>query len=744
MVNLLPTNTRLMTRFFCALALFLSSQIVFGQNPDKSFTVKKISEVVTVDGILDESFWETSDDADRFHQYFPADNVPATQTTELKMFYDETTLYIGMVVKGAGNDWVIPSLKRDFRAGGSDSITLMFDTFNDGTNAFLFGINPYGVRREALISGGGKDLRGFTTSWDVKWRGDAKIYDKYYTAEMAIPLTSFKFKEGTTKWRFQSYRFDNQTNERSVWFPVPQNQLIFSLAFMGDMNFEEPLGKSRTPLALIPYVNAISEKDRVTATGSNGVKVGGDAKIAIGNGMNLDITVNPDFSNVEVDNIVTNLTRFEIGLPERRQFFIDNRDLFGSLGGARDANPFFSRRIGIARDTAGNSIENRILGGVRLSGKLTEDWRLGFLSIQTDDDQENEIESNNNTMFTLQKRVFSRSNINLFFINRQTVGEYDFADPQDTYNRVLGIDYNLASADDKWQGKYYAHKSFQPGDKSGNYSFGANLGRNTRNFSAFADLAYIDEDFQSDLGFIRRTDILKFVTSLQGTIWPKNSKSITRYGLELFPITTWRPGLDYKKTDQEIRAIFSSEFRDQSQLAAGFTNRFVFLNTGFDPTNTEGGVPLPGNQNYHFNTVSVNYNSNRAQKFNYGGEATIGRFFNGKIYSLRSQMNLRIQPKAIIGLSLNYDKINLPSPYSSADLWLISPRVEITFSKSVFWNTLIQYSNQQDNLGINSRIQWRFAPLSDLFIVYNDNYFVDQFSPRFRSINLKFTYWLNI
>ncbi len=733
-----------MTKVFCALALFLCSLNVFGQNINKSFTVKKISETVTIDGALDEAFWENSDSADNFQQYFPADNVLAEQTTELKMFYDETTLYIGMVVKGAGNDWVIPSLKRDFRAGGSDSVTLMFDTFNDGTNAFLFGINPYGVRREALISNGGKDLRGFTTSWDVKWKGDAKIYDNYYTAEMAIPLTSFKFKEGTTKWRFQSYRFDNQTNERSVWYPVPQNQFIFSLAFMGDMNFEEPLGKSRTPMALIPYVNAISEKDHVLDNGANGVKVGGDAKISIGNGMNLDITVNPDFSNVEVDNIVTNLTRFEIGLPERRQFFIDNSDLFGSFGGARDANPFFSRRIGIARDTAENSIENRILGGIRLSGKLNKDWRLGFLSIQTDEDEENKIASNNNTMFAIQKRVFSRSNINLFLINRQTVGDYDFSEPQDTYNRVLGIDYNLASSDNKWQGKYYVHKSFQPGDKLGNYSFGANLGRNTRNFTTFTDLAYIDEDFTSDLGFIRRTDIFKWVTSLQGTIWPKNSESINRYGLEIFPIITWRPGLDYKKTDQEIRAIYSMEFKNQSQFAAGFINQFVFLASDFDPTNTEGGTPLPGDQNYHFNNVSANYQSNRAQKFSYGAEATIGRFFNGKRFSLRSQMNLRIQPKAIIGLSVNYDKLTFPDPYPSADLWLISPRLEITFSKSVFWNTLIQYSNQQDNLGINSRLQWRFAPLSDLFIVYNDNYFVDGFSPRFRSINLKFTYWLNI
>ncbi len=119
--------------------------------------------------------------------------------------------------------------------------------------------------------------------------------------------------------------------------------------------------------------------------------------------MNLDLTLNPHFSNVEVDNVVTNLTRFEISLPERRQFFIDNNDLFGTFGNERDSNPFFSRRIGLAKNKDDETIENRIIGGMRLSGKLSEDWRLGLLSIQTDEDLENEIASNNNTMFSLQK-----------------------------------------------------------------------------------------------------------------------------------------------------------------------------------------------------------------------------------------------------------------------------------------------------------------------------------------------------
>ncbi len=721
-----------------------------GQDATKSFTVKLISDGITLDGNLDEPVWGTAESANEFQQYFPSDSILAKQKTDIKMLYDKTNLYIGITVNSIGDNWVISSLRRDFRAGSSDNISLLFDTFNDGTNAFLFGINPYGVRREALISGGGQNLRGFTTSWDVKWKGETKLHKNSYTAEIVIPLTSFKFKEGETKWRFQSYQFDQQSNERSVWYPVPQNQLIFSLAFMGDMVFEKPLGKSRTPLAIIPYVNTIAEKDFVSDNSNTNINLGGDAKVAIGNGMNLDITINPDFSNVEVDNLVTNLTRFEISLPERRQFFVDNSDLFSNFGGSRDANPFFSRRIGIANDTTGNSIENRILGGFRLSGKLDENWRLGLFSIQTDEDVDNEIASNNNSMFVIQRKVFARSNINAFFINRQTFKEYDFIAPEDEYNRVFGIDYNLASKDNKWIGKFYMHKSFQPDNTKDNFSFGAFSGRFSRNFNAFIDLVNIDANFNSDLGFIRRKNIRKAASSLEWVIWPQ-SKTLNNISLEAFSVVTQSKGLNTfidglndSTSDFNHSLSIESEFKNQSQLGLGLVNNFIYLTNEFDPTGVDGSVPLPANKGYHTNVVNASYRSNRARVFSYSVEAQKGRFFEGDIFSLTGNTSLRIQPKTIISMRFNYNNIKMPQPFASAKIWFVSPRIDYTLNKSLFWTTLFQYSNNQDRLGINSRLQWRFAPLSDLFLVYNDNYIVNGFSPQFRSINLKLTYWLNI
>ncbi|AEM71221.1 putative membrane associated hydrolase [Allomuricauda ruestringensis DSM 13258] len=716
---------------------------LFSQSDPKTFTVKFINDVIKVDGVLDESAWETSESANNFHQYFPSDTTLAGQQTDIKMVYNSTTLYVGIRLDTEGDDYVIPSLKRDYRAGGNDNISLMFDTFNDGTNAFLFGMNPYGVRREALISNGGSGPSGFTTSWDVKWQGEAKVFDGYYICEIAIPLTSFKFKQGETKWRFNSYRFDMQTNETSTWMKIPQNQLVYSLAFMGDMVFEKPLGKSRTPMALIPYVNGIVGKDYDNNEDLSKFDFGGDAKISIGNGMNLDVTLNPDFSNVEVDNLITNVSRFEVSLPEKRQFFIDNSDLFGSFGNERDSNPFFSRRIGIAQNADDETIENGIVGGIRLSGKLNKNWRLGLLNLQTEEDKENEIPSNNNTVFALQKKMFSRSNLSFIFVNRQSFGDYDFLEETDRYNRVVGMDYNLASVNNTWTGKFFYHKSFAHDIEDRDASGGLDLRYNSRFLNFGVRGNFVGNDFRSDLGYVRRQDIVAARPFVEFNFWPQKGK-LNSHGFRFSPNVIWRPTLDYMNTDYAIFSSWQAKFKSQEEIAVRLFNRYTYLTETFDPTGTDGGTELPANVGYYYTSYEMGFQSDRRRVFSYSVQPGYGDFYNGTRFVLEGDMSLRLQPTMLLSLGLNYNSIKLPQPYESEDLWLVSPKIDITFNKSVFWSTLIQYSNQLDNLGFNSRLQWRFAPLSDLFLVYNDNYFVNSFVPRNRSINLKFTYWLNI
>ncbi|NER19124.1 DUF5916 domain-containing protein [Spongiivirga citrea] len=738
-----------MRQFFIVLAVLSLSKIVTAQTvSNKQFIVKYTEDKITLDGSLDEPIWEQAGIAKDFWQYFPTDTVQAKHQTEIRFLYSDRFLYVAIKVQALGKDYVVPSLRRDFRAGGSDNVTLMFDTFNDGINAFLFGTNPLGVRREALVSGGGTDLSGFTTSWDTKWKGETKIYDGYYISEWEIPLFSFKYKDGTTKWRFNCYQFDTQGNERNTWMQIPQNQFIFNLAYMGDMVFEKPLRKSKTPIALIPYVNGIASKDFEENSSFSDFKFGGDARLTIGTGLNLDLTFNPDFSQVEVDQQVTNLTRFEIGLPERRQFFIENSDLFATFGDDRDANPFFSRRIGIAEDIDGNTIENPIIAGARLSGKLNNNLRVGLINIQTEEDLANEIASNNNAVAVVQHKVFSRSNISAFFINRQAAKDYDFNDDNDddldnnSFNRVVGIDYNLASADNTWIGKYYVHKSFTPNIDSRDYSWGAATTYNSRNWLFRAAARYIGENFKSDLGFVRRTDIFRTFNRVERNFWPSDSK-FNRHTISVTPTFFFRPELNFKNSDYAIFARYEGQLTTQEEFNVTLSRRYTFLFDGFDPTGSDG-LELPIDRGYIYHQISANYRSDQRKKFSYSVNPSYGEFFNGNRFSFEGRANLRLQPYFTASMQVNYDKISLPDPFPSADIWLVGPRIDVTFNKSIFWATFIQYSNQRDNFSVNSRLQWRFAPLSDLFLVYNDNYFTETIAPKTRSINLKVTYWLNI
>ena len=733
-----------------AIILFLS--IIIGINPlsssaqeleKRSVFVKKISDKIQLDGILDEVIWDQAEIATDFWQMFPTDSLRSTNSTTVKLLYDDTHIYIGAKAIGIGADFMVSSLKRDFSARSNDNVTFLFDTFRDGQNAFLFGVNAYGVQREGLISDRGVAISGFNLTWDIKWLAESTINGDSFTIEIAIPLNSIKYPEGSQRWGFQSYRYDMQSNERSSWSPVPQNQIPVNLGFLGELVFEKPLSKNKTPLYLIPYTNILSSNDFSANPTSNSITLGGDLKIAVGNGLNLDVTLNPDFSNVEVDNIITNLTRFEISLPEKRQFFIDNGDLFGNFGGSREAIPFFSRRIGIAKDPDGNTIQNNILGGIRLSGKLDEDWRIGFLSIQNQEDLNNQITSNNNAMFALQRKIFNQSQIGAFIVNRESVKDYEFLKDEDRYNRVIGLDYNLNSANNRWTGKFYTHKSFQPDDNEGNLSSGGSIAYNTRIWQFSSKLIYVDQDFRSDLGFIPRSGIIKTGISGGRTFYPKKGK-INSHSIQLSDYSWYQKSLDYQKTDHNRRLEYTMELKKQDQLAFTIRDQYIFLSSAFDPTRSENGIPLPSDEGYNFNEWSLEYQSNVARLFNFSSEVSYGSFFNGTRFSVKGTTQFRVQPKLAMSLLWDYNQIRLPNPYPSANIILVSPKIELTLNKKLFWSTLVQYSNQTENLGINSRLQWRFAPLSDLFLVYNDNYYTREFGPVYRSINLKLTYWLSL
>jgi len=727
-------------KYLFYIAFFMSLHLSFAQQ--KEVTVKWIEEEIKLDGALDEGVWSSAQVATEFWQHFPTDTLLSSSQTEIKMLFDEKYLYVGIKVFMQGGDYVVPSLKRDYSARGNDNITMMFDTYRDGNNAFMFGTNPEGVQREALISGGGNERKDFRSTWDVKWENISKIYDGYYIAEMKIPLASFKFRDQETKWRFTSYRFDTQSNQWSTWANTPQNQIVMNLAFMGTMIFEKPLNKVKTQFALIPYVSGnVSQEFDPSSTGTD-FSVGGDAKIPLGNSLNLDLTFNPDFSQVEVDELVINLTRFEAFLPEKRQFFIDNADLFSDFGNG-GANPFFSRRIGIAKDLDDNNIENSIIAGARLSGKINKNLRIGVLNIQTAEDAANEIPTNNNTVVAIQQKVFNRSNIGFIFVNRQVTNMTDFVEDAEEFNRVIGLDFNLRSEDNKWTGKYYLHKSFAPESGNKDMSSGGFVEYNSRDWKFNVGGIYVGDDFQSDLGFIRRNDIVTLNPAATRIFYPEGSK-INTHTFELRGSTTWSPDLDFKYTDGMVDMEYQIAFRNQSKIEMALNHRYTYLLEDFDPTGSEDGIPLPAFSEYNYTKFDFTYESDNRKDFSFVARTDVGEFFNGYKYSLTSDFRFRVQPYFTASLRSSINYIDLPDPYSTESVWFIGPKVEFTFTKNLFWSTFIQFNSLDEDFSINSRLQWRFRPLSDLYVVYNDNYKTTPFSPGYRALIVKFTYWINI
>ena len=223
--------------------------------------------------------------------------MQAKKQTRFKLIRNDKYLFILIESDTDGKNFNTPNLKRDFSTYPTDYLTLLFDTFNDGTNAFSFATNPIGLKADGLISGGNQNYRTDRNyAWDTKWNVATQINENSFNAEIRIPFSSFFYDNSQQFWRFNIYRGNTQINESSTWIKIPQNQLIGNLAFMGKMVFETPLEKGKNPISLIPYLSSAAQNDFIYSTSKSNISLGGDAKIPIGNALNLDLTFNPDLT----------------------------------------------------------------------------------------------------------------------------------------------------------------------------------------------------------------------------------------------------------------------------------------------------------------------------------------------------------------------------------------------------------------------------------------------------------------
>jgi hypothetical protein len=700
------------------------------KNESYRLNIKKAISSIRVDGVGDENDWQSAKVATDFFMVTPMDTSRATDRSEIRMTYDDRNIYLlAIFYKTHPDRYTVASLRRDFGFNENDNFLLFLDPFNNQTTGFSFGANAVGAQWDGtMFQGNNIDL-----NWDSKWISKVKRYKDKWVFEMAIPFKSIRYEEGVDQWGINFNRFELANSEKSSWAPVPRQFPTSTLAYSGILVWDAPPPKPKTNISVIPYVLGSVGKDQEDNSTDN-LKVGGDIKYSITSSLNLDLTINPDFSQVEVDRQVTNFDRFELFFPERRQFFLENGDIFANFGFDR-VRPFFSRRIGL---------NVPIQAGIRLSGNIDENWRVGLMDIQTAQDEAIGLPRQNFGVLAVQRKVFSRSNIGMILVNQQS---FDY--PQETdsirmvyprYNRNLGLEYNLASANNLYVGKAFIFKSLTDGPMGDGISQALDIEYNSRRWSWGLQQSYVSEDYRADVGFVPRVGYVNGTAFIGHTFFASKGK-IQSHGPSFF--TRYFFDTNLRKTDNFINIDWEFLWLNRSEFAIEYDHEYVELLEPFDPTNT-GQDTLATGSRHSWNAIRVSYNSKPQNKLTYAAAGRYGGYYaSGTRTNLTTEFGYRFQPFVRLIASLSFNEIKLPEPWNVTKFWLIGTEADITFTNNLYWSTLFQYNEQQNNFNINSRLQWRYAPASDLFLVFNQTELLDPLQGRDWAISLKLTYWLN-
>jgi hypothetical protein len=731
---ILKNNNGPVTRYYIFLFVLCISLPCISQkrNADFRLHIRKATGPITIDGTGDDRAWQDTDVAKDFFMVLPMDTDKANEPTEIRMTYDDKNLYLlATFYHHLKGDYYVESLRRDFSFGKNDNFLLFLDPFNNQTTGFSFGSNAYGAQWDGtMFNGSNVDL-----NWDSKWISATTRDEEKWVFEMALPFKSIRYEDGVSEWGINFSRLDLKSTEKSSWTPVPRQLPTASLAHTGTLVWDTPPPSPGLNFSLIPYVlGSVDRNLQSDGDTDYDAKIGGDVKFSLTSSLNLDLTVNPDFSQVEVDRQITNLNRFELFFPERRQFFLENADLFANFG-YETIRPFFSRRIGLGVP---------IQGGARVSGNLNKKWRLGLMDMQTASVDETGLPSQNFGVLSLQRKVFGRSNIGLLFVNKQSV---NYPRENDSlralypkFNRNLGLEYNLASADNLWNGKVFVLKSFAPDENGNGITQAAHLEYRSRKWSWRVQQEWVGEDYTAEVGFVPRRGYVNFQGNLGYLFFPKNGK-ILSHGPELN--STYYFNENFRRTDNLTYLQYFLNFRNRSDLMVFVSEDYVELLSPFDPTQL-GIANLETGTRHRWNAFGWEYVSKPQSTFTYGFGGRLGSYYaNGNRTSLTGELGYRFQPYVSLSANLNYNRIRLPEPWNTNEFWLIGSEIDITFTNKLFFANLFQYNEQTGNFNLNSRFQWRYSPASDLFLVYTNNYFIEPWEGRNWGLTLKFTYWFN-
>jgi len=740
------------------------ASLVWGLAPvraqDKPFTTlaprrvraSRMTMPPKLDGLVDDPVWESVEPATGFIQQNPEEGRAPTEKTEVRLGYDDTNLYIGIICfDSRPNDIVVSQNKRDGSLTETDSVQVLLDTFHDKHNAFIFGTTPTGIEYDAQVSKGGQGdtstraagatpgtaqaagAASLNLNWDALWEVKSQITARGWEAEMAIPFKTLRYLPGKDRtWGLQIMRNLRRSNEQSFWSPISRAFDISQVDAAGDLDGLE-LTQHRS-LQLVPYVLGGVEQDYTRATHPTKIQkqVGADAKYTLTPSVTMDLTVNTDFAQVEVDEQQINFTRFDLFFPEKRPFFLENSGIF-DFGTPRETEIFFSRRIGI--DPSGAMVP--IDAGVRVSGNVGP-FEIGALNMKTRE-VTGVTPANDFTVLRVKRDLPNRSSIGAIAVNRQTLtGGYAIA----PFNRTFGVDQALGI------GKYGNLQSFYavtqtPGRSGSNYAYASGYKYDNSHHQITFTYKETAKNFDPEVGFLQRANYRRPTVAYRRTYYPRVGK--IRSIFPHFQANRWYTiGLNQLESAYD-HIDYSMNWQNGASLSLPWNRYFERLDKPFQ---VYTGVKIqPGR--YPYSQFAPVYTTNQSATLWASVGLIVGNFYNGTQRQVNLTGSVRKGDKLTWSGSYVHNGFDLPAGTFATDL--IGFRFNWSFTPKSYLQSFTQYNSAISQVSTNIRFALLSTSSNGLYVVYNTKQAAFDFTdPRGvnrltqgRALILKYTYLFN-
>jgi hypothetical protein len=672
---------------------------------------------VRLDGLLDEEFWQRATIADGFLQQDPHSGQPASESTEVRVAYDDQNLYIGVMLHDRDPDGVIGrALQRDAGLGSDDRFMFILDTFMDGRTGYFFEINPAGLMGDGLLRGspGGMPVN---KSWDGIWEARVKRGDHGWSAEIRIPFRTLNFDPSRDTWGINFQRTVRRRSEESLWSGHPRNQGLFRPEHAGHLTglsgLSQGLGLEVKPYAVASWGGAPGRGLPDADTPSD---VGFDMTYSITPSLRASVTVNTDFAEAEVDQRRVNLTRFAQSFPERRDFFLEGSSVY-AFAQASGPSPYFSRRIGL---DDGQPVP--IVAGGRLAGQLGA-FDVGFLQVRTDAHPAGPAEDF--TVARARRNVLRSSMIGAIYTRRAPHDLEGFDRPDahtvgfdaDVYtsrfrgNRNLQLEaFFVAHTDARSEA---ARNTLQSdiGDLSAR---GIRLNYPNDPVRAHISVREFGNLYDPAVGFVPRRGFRRTQPTVTWTPRPSGISAVRQLDLQvqLEHLTDLAGNLETFNVQGRVLGV---RFESGDNIDIDVRRDFERLQRNFRIS--DGVIIQPGD--YSWNSWEVNARSAGRRVVSVNASLAGGGFWSGN--RLQQQFGGSWTPRAGVSVNGNWERndVNLPEGAFTTNLvragggWQFSPWMSL--------NGNVQYDDVTRALGTFTRFRWTIRPGSDLYLVYTHN-----------------------